>query len=80
MTTTDQEHPMAAAGTYTQPVTLTVTIGDHSEVIGSGDLDIPITLTPCKSQPGTAGYKTNVDVKPALAKLLREAADGIEAE
>lgn len=71
---------MAALGTYTRTASISVTIDGHSEVIGTGELDIPITLTPCKSQPGTAGYKANLDVKPALAQLLRDAADGIEAE
>lgn len=69
---------MAALGTFTQPATITITVGDCTVELGAGDIDFPVTATPCVSEPGTAGYDMSVDVKAGLAALLRDAADRIE--
>ncbi|AZS12371.1 hypothetical protein SEA_KENNA_95 [Gordonia phage Kenna] len=71
---------MAALGTFTQPATITVTVGDSTVELGAGDIDFPLTATPCDSTPGTAGYALGVDVKAGLARLLRDAADRLDED
>ncbi|MDJ0010110.1 hypothetical protein [Gordonia alkanivorans] len=65
---------MAALGTYTKTASVTITIDGLSEVVFTGDVDIPVHIKPV-SEPG---YNLTVDPKPALAQLLRNAADALD--
>ena len=70
----------AALGTFTQPATITVTVGDSTMELGTGDIDFPVTATPCDSTPSTAGYALSMDVKAGLAHFLRDAADRLDED